>query len=81
MFVTKTDGGKKNHQYLTRLVRRAFYIRKMQKAGYPADLWRITPVEYETILKIESAIEEEEITLKSKTSDLLLAYFKAIAGR
>lgn len=80
MFPTKTDAGKQNHKYFFNLVNRAFRVHKMRIAGFPPELWQITPMEFETVLIIESAIEVEEIALKSKTSELLTAFFKAKVG-
>lgn len=76
MFGTKTGSGKHNHKYLTDLVTRSMHLRTLRIAGYPAELWEMTAVEFQCLIMIEQMIEEREIELKTETTEMLTAVLK-----
>lgn len=76
MFGTKTDSGKRNHQYYLSLTKRGLHFRHLRMAGYPAELWEMTAVEFQCLIMIEQMIEEREIELKTETAEMLEAVLK-----
>lgn len=52
------------------------HLRTLRIAGYPAELWEMTAVEFQCLIMIEQMIEEREIELKTETTEMLTAVLK-----
>jgi len=73
MFGTKTDKGKQNHVYLTALANRGLYLRNLKKTGYPLEKWRMSTVEFQTMVLAEQIIEQSEINSQVEIKRMLMA--------
>lgn len=68
-FPTKSKAGQANHEFLSSLVQFAIRIRAENRAGYQVGKDKMTALQYELLLLVESLFEEFQ---QEKQNELLV---------